>query len=235
MIGRNRFLDVLGSLYIYNEHRGYSSIDRVLEAVLAKCPDETAFIAAVRKHRADERKHYMMFKRWFELRGVMPLAVDRTCGHIDRLIALTFGTTIEDMDTSLVVADDAAFQKLCRVIMLTEQRGERQLDVLLRSPAVRSDKALTKIFEVIRIDEPSHWEPYHGWLERHGGSGVRLSERIADWLVHKTLILVKLPLIYLNPRVRRRTDWLDSADVVPMAASAANFARPEPAQGRAGG
>ena len=30
---RNRYLDVLGSIYIYNEHRGYTSIDRVLAAV----------------------------------------------------------------------------------------------------------------------------------------------------------------------------------------------------------
>ena len=30
---RRRYLDLLGSIYIYNEHRGYTSIDRVLEAV----------------------------------------------------------------------------------------------------------------------------------------------------------------------------------------------------------
>jgi hypothetical protein len=215
MIGRSRFLDVLASLYIYNEHRGYSSIDRVLEAVLAKCPEEADFIAAVRKHRADERKHYMMFKRWFELRGVMPFAVDHTCGHIDRLIGLTFGSTIDDLDTQAIVADDALFQKLCRIIMLTEQRGERQLKVLLRSPSVRSDRVLTKIFEVIHVDEPSHWMPYAGWLARHGGRRARLSERLADALVHKTLILLKLPLLYLNPRLARRTDWLDPADEPP--------------------
>lgn len=218
MIGRRRFLDVLGSLYIYNEHRGYSSIDRVLEAVLLKCPEEAEFIEAVRKHRADERKHYVMFKRYFELRGEMPYVVDRTCGHIDRLIGMTFGTTIDDLDTEAVVADDPLFQKLCRIIMLTEQRGERQLDVLLRSPAVLSDRALTRIFEVIRVDEPSHWQPYHGWLARHGGKAPTLAERAADWLVHKTLILVKLPLLYLNPRLSRRTDWLDPVDAPGSAA-----------------
>jgi hypothetical protein len=36
---RSRFLDVLASIYIYNEHRGYTSLDRVLEAVRARCPD----------------------------------------------------------------------------------------------------------------------------------------------------------------------------------------------------
>ncbi|MET0137905.1 MAG: ferritin-like domain-containing protein [Sphingobium sp.] len=222
MIGRARFLDVLASLYIYNEHRGYSSIDRVLEAVLAKCPDEADFIAAVRKHRADERKHYMMFRRWFELRGTKPYVVDRTCGHIDRLIHLTFGTGIDEMDTTAIVADDALFKRLCRIIMLTEQRGERQLEVLLHSPAVRSDKALGRIFEVIRVDEPSHWQPYAGWLERHGGRRALRRERLADWFVHKTLILVKLPLLYLNPRLPRRTDWLDPADEVPRQGASAS-------------
>jgi len=27
---QRRYLDVLGSIYIYNEHRGYTAIDRVL-------------------------------------------------------------------------------------------------------------------------------------------------------------------------------------------------------------
>src|SRR5689334_10599610 len=70
---RRRYLDLLGSIYIYNEHRGYTSIDRILDAVKAHAPDDADFIAAVEKHRADERKHYVMFKRWFELQGKMPL------------------------------------------------------------------------------------------------------------------------------------------------------------------
>ena len=81
-----RYLDLLGSIYIYNEHRGYTAIDRVLEAVRARSPDDHALIAAIESHRADERKHYVMFRRWFERRGVMPLALDRTFGHIDRFI-----------------------------------------------------------------------------------------------------------------------------------------------------
>ena len=39
-----------------------------------------------------------------------------------------------------------------------------------------------------------------------------LRERLADSWVHRSLILVKLPLLYLNPRLRRRTDWYDSAE-----------------------
>ncbi|MEZ5742188.1 MAG: ferritin-like domain-containing protein [Sphingomonadaceae bacterium] len=220
MIGRRRFLDLLASLYIYNEYRGYSSIDRLLAAVRRKCPDETDFIAAVEKHRADERKHYLMFKRYFELRGAKPFFVNRTCGHIDRFIEMVFGTRIDDLDNDAIVADDAAFKKLCRVVMITEQRGERQLDVLLKSPAVTSDNTLTRIFEVIRKDEPDHWQPYHNWLVEHGGARTRWSERAADWLIHKTLVLVKLPSLFLNPALARRDDWLDPADADRTGAAA---------------
>ena len=120
---RRRYLDLLGSIYIYNEHRGYTSIDRVLEAVKVRSPDDTQLIADIEKHRADERKHYVMFKRWFELQGKMPLKVDRTCGHIDRFVEIVFGRTIEELDTEKIIADDDEFEKLCRVISLTEQRG----------------------------------------------------------------------------------------------------------------
>src|ERR1700712_2325372 len=104
---RRRYLDVLASIYIYNEHRGYTSIDRVLLAVRIRCPDDAIFIAAIEKHRADERNHYTMFRRWFELRGTMPLAVDRACGHIDRFVEIIFGVTIDDLDANAVIASDA--------------------------------------------------------------------------------------------------------------------------------
>jgi hypothetical protein len=42
-----RYLDVLGSIYIYNEHRGYTALDRVLDAVRARSPDDTELIAAI--------------------------------------------------------------------------------------------------------------------------------------------------------------------------------------------
>ncbi|MEY2944279.1 MAG: hypothetical protein RLY97_2293, partial [Pseudomonadota bacterium] len=80
---RARYLDVLASIYLYNEHRGYTALDRVLTAAHAICPDETTFIAAVTQHRAEEEKHYRMFRRWFERQGTMPLAVDAGFGHID--------------------------------------------------------------------------------------------------------------------------------------------------------
>jgi len=221
-----RYLDILASIYIYNEHRGYSSLDRVLEAVRARCPDDRAFIAEVEKHRADERRHYVMFRRYFEARGETPYAVDRTCGHIDRLIRLTFGCHIDDLDTAAVVADGRLFNRLCRIIMITEQRGMRMVDTLLASRLVRSDRALTKIFRVVERDEPSHWMPYDAWLARHDGGRPRLGERLADFWVHVSLVLAKLPLLYLNPRLARRRGWYDDGEpeaveaTLPAAAAA---------------
>jgi len=212
---RRRYLDILASVYIYNEHRGYQSLDRVLEAVRAKFPDAGAFIAQVEKHRADERKHYLMFRRYFEHLGTMPFFVVRTCGHIDRLIKLSFGCHIDDLDTAAVVASDDLFNRLCRIVMITEIRGMNQVDELLQSFIVKSDHALIKIFKVVERDEPSHWMPYKAWLEAHEGGAPRLSERIADAWVHRSLIFVKLPLLYLNPWLKRRTDWQDSRDTLP--------------------
>lgn len=209
---RERYLDVLGSIYIYNEHRGYSSIDRVLAAVRARWPGDRGFIAELEKHRADERKHYLLFRRWFEKRGKMPLKVDKTCGHIDRLVRLTFGCHVDDLDQDAITADPALFAKLCRIIMLTEQRGMRQVDILLQSAIIHGDARLHKIFKVIEIDEPSHWAPYEAWLKRSGGGAPSWGERLADTIVHRTLLLIKLPALFLNPFVRRRGEWQDGDD-----------------------
>jgi hypothetical protein len=222
LLGRMRrhYLDILASIYIYNEHRGYRSLDRVLEAVRLRCPDDIIFTAQVEKHRADERKHYAMFRRYFELRGEMPYAVDRTCGHIDRLIRMTFGCHIDDLDTDAVVAQPELFNKLCRIIMITEIRGMHMVDTLLQSLLVKADRPLTKIFKVIEKDEPSHWMPYDAWLQCHDGGKPRLFERLADFWVHLSLVLVKLPLLYCNPRLSRRTSWQDDE------AAAANESQP---------
>ncbi len=216
---RRRYLDVLASIYIYNEHRGYSSLDRVLEAVRAKFPDARAFIAQVEKHRADERKHYLMFRRWFEMRGTMPILVDRTCGHIDRFVEIMFGKRIDELDTMTVVDDDAQFEKLCRVISLTEQRGHRQVKILLDHPLVRHDRTLMKIFRIIEKDEPSHWQPYDAWLSANGKREPRWWEHAVDLFIHSELLFLKLPALILTPRLKRRTDWADSADPAERLAS----------------
>ena len=205
-----RYLDVLGSIYIYNEHRGYTAIERVLQAVRERYPEDVEFIAAIEQHRLDERKHYVMFRRWFERRGVMPLALDRTFGHIDRFIEIMFGTSIDAMDTDKVISDDALFERLCRVVSLTEQRGYRILEDLLKNRFVRGDPILVRIFTIIREDEPSHWAPYEAWLRHHGRREPGWWERTVDRFIHSELIFLKLPILFLNPWIGRRADWADA-------------------------
>jgi hypothetical protein len=215
---RNRWLDLVMSIYVYNEHRGYTALDRVLRAVQARNPEDLEFIAEIERHRADERKHYMMFKRWFEKRGSMPLFVDRTCGHIDRFVEIMFRSRIDELDELALIKDDRNFEKLCRVISLTEQRGYRQVEVLLRHPFVRGDARLTKIFEIIHEDEPSHWAPYDRWLNRHGGRGPAWWERIVDSFIHSELMVLKLPILFMMPRLERRRSWPDAHDHATAAA-----------------
>lgn len=213
---RERYLDVLASIYLYNEHRGYTSLDRVLEAVRLCCPEDHAFQAQIAKHRADERKHYLMFKRWFERQGRMPLQVDRGVGHIDRFIQWVFRCSIEQLDTARIVADPAEFERLCRVIMLTEQRGLRQVEVLLKSRIVRSDPVMRRIFEIVHRDEPDHFLPYQRWLERQGRAIARWNERAADWSIHKVLMLGKLPALFLDAGRARMERWPDHGEAAAV-------------------
>lgn len=209
---RDRYLTLLASIYIYNEHRGYTAIDRVLQAVRARSPDDRELITAIERHRADERTHYVMFRRWFELRGEMPLLVDRTCGHIDRFVEIMFGSTIDELDTRAVIDSDELFEKLCRVISLTEKRGHKQVEILMRHPLVRDDKVMMKIFRIVEKDEPSHWAPYDAWLKAHGKREPKWWERAVDTFIHSELLFLKLPVLFLTPRLRRRVDWADAHD-----------------------
>lgn len=210
---RARYLDVLASIYLYNEHRGYTALDRVLAAARAACPEDAGFIAAIERHRADERKHYVMFRRWFELNGRMPLRTGRGFGHIDHFIGAVFGCSIDNLDTEAVIADPGAFARLCRVIALTEERGLWQVEKLLHNAHVRSDPAMRRIFEVVHRDEPSHFLPYQGWLRAHGQPAARLNERIADWCIHKLLLLAKLPALFLDAAAPRLERWPDEGEM----------------------
>ena len=214
---QRRYLDLLGSIYIYNEHRGYTAIDRVLQAVKIRWPHDSKLIQSIEKHRADERKHYLMFRRWFERRGTMPIAVDRACGHIDRFVSIMFRSTIDDLDTMWVIERDDRFERLCRVISLTEKRGHRQVEILLRHPIVQKDSGLMKIFRIIEKDEPSHWAPYDSWLRDHGRREPRWWERAVDGFIHSELLFLKLPALFATPRLRRRSDWPDRHDAKPEA------------------
>jgi hypothetical protein len=211
---RARYLDVLASVYLYNEHRGYTALDRVIAAVRQRCPDDHRFIAEIEQHRADEFKHYTMFKRWFQRQGRMPLALDTSAGHIDRFILKAFGCAIDQLDTSAVVASGEAFEKLCRVIMLTEQRGLRQVEILLANRQVRSDPVLTRIFTIIHKDEPDHFLPYLNWLKREGRVTARWQEKWIDFQIHCSLLLAKIPAIFLDAGLPRMTRWPEETDPV---------------------
>ncbi|NOU04156.1 MAG: ferritin-like domain-containing protein [Novosphingobium sp.] len=214
---RERYLDVLASIYIYNEFRGYTSLDRVLEAVRLRCPDEPDFQHEIEKHRADEEKHYHMFRRWFERQGRMPLRVDSGVGHIDRFIQWVFHCTIEELDTGAIVAAPEEFERLCRVIMLTEQRGYRQVEIILKNRLIMSDPVMKKIFEIVHKDEPDHFLPYQNWLERQGRATAKWNERAADWCIHKVLMLVKLPALFLDAGRPRMERWPDEDQVANAA------------------
>lgn len=69
----------------------------------------------------------------------MPFALDRAFGHIDRFIEIVFRKSIDELDTQAVVDSDELFEKLCRVISLTERRGHRTVQALLRNPIVLKD------------------------------------------------------------------------------------------------
>jgi hypothetical protein len=207
-----RYLDVLGSIYVYNEHRGYTAIDRVLDAVRARWPDDRRLIDRIERHRADERKHYLMFRRWFERRGRMPLAVDRAYGHIDRFVSIMFRSTIDELKPMQIVGRDDLFERMCRVIALTEKRGHLQVEKLLRHPLVRADGTLMKIFRIIERDEPSHWAPYEDWLAGHGRRQASWWERAIDRLIHGELLFLKIPVLFLTPWLRRREYWPDEDD-----------------------
>ena len=104
-----------------------------------------------------------------------------------------------------MIDSDELFERLCRVISLTEQRGYRILEDLLGNRFVRSDPILTRIFQIIRKDEPSHWAPYEGWLRKHGKRQPRRWERAVDSFIHSELLFLKLPVLFLNPWMGRRT------------------------------
>jgi hypothetical protein len=155
----------------------------------------------------------------------MPIAVDSTCGHIDRFVGIMFGKAIDDLDPMHVIDSDELFERLCRVISLTEKRGHRQVEILLRHPVVRSDPTLMKMFRIIREDEPSHWAPYDKWLRANGRRPPAWWERAVDHFIHGELLFLKLPLLFLAPRLKRRTSWPDEHDVPGAPAGAAVAAR----------
>ena len=200
---RDRFLDVVLSIYIHNEAQGYRYLDRLGDAFAERFPEDEEMLAAIRKHARDERKHYDMFRHWFRIRGRMPFRIGRSVGYCDRIVKRVFGQGIADLDPAGLLGSDDAFFRLCRVIMVTEERGMKQVEMVLRNPLVRTDPDLVRIFNVIREDEPSHCEPYRRWLRSRGVPEPTLRERSADLWVHGSTLAVLIPGLFGNPVLRR--------------------------------
>jgi hypothetical protein len=69
-----------------------------------------------------------------------------------------------------------------------------------------------KIFRIIEQDEPSHWAPYDQWLRAHGCRQASWWERAIDTFIHRELLFLKLPILFLSPRLARLTAWPDERD-----------------------
>ena len=130
-----------------------------------------------------------------------------------------FRSAIDDLDPMQIIHRDDLFERLCRIISLTERRGMKQVEILLRHPLVKHDKTLIRIFKVIEKDEPSHWAPYDGWIRAHGGRDPKWWERAIDTFIHSELLFLKLPVLFFNPWLRRREDWADASDPAERLAS----------------
>lgn len=197
-----RLRELIVSIYLYNEWRGYTQLEDELLPRLAEDPRfDRELVEGVRSHAADEKKHHKMFLGWFAERRTSPFVVGPSVGYFDTLVRRLFAGA----DSGAMVATPESFARLCRAIVTTERRGIRQLDGLLKKGFVREDARLTRVFETIRKDEPSHFAPYERWLELNGHRGPRLRERLADLLVHYTIAVLVVPLLFFNPKLKRVT------------------------------
>ena len=200
-----RFREVLMSIYLYNEHRGYTQLEALEAALRARRPHERALADAVAKHARDERKHYQMFRAWFRKRGRMPFHVDARAGYIDRLVRAVGREPLDQLDFGATVTDAASLRQLCHLIALTERRGLAQVRWLLGFEPVARDASLHALFTVVERDEPSHFEPYRAWLAEHGVGDPSFREHMADVATHLSIVCTQLPKLLLDPRLPRLT------------------------------
>lgn len=193
-----RFLDLVLSVYLYNEWRGYVQMETSLIPKLEADPNmDPAFLVAVKKHCADEKKHYNMFKGYFVSKGRMPFAVGASIGYFDVLSGVLLGRKDD------VELNQENFAKLCRAIVTTEYRGIHQVDTMLKWRSIQRDERLHRIFQVVKVDEPSHFIPYNEWLEKNGHRGPSTFEKIADWVIHYSIAALIIPVHFLNFRLKR--------------------------------
>jgi hypothetical protein len=195
------------SIYIYNEYTGYTELEKLLASIINNYPTETTFIAAVRKHMEDEKKHYQMFKVYFAKKGTLPFVVTKKYGYIDLFVKHIFNEDLKTLDQNKIINDEKEFMKLCRLIMMTEFRGMKQVKTLLKSPLIKRSKSLTRIFKIVERDEPSHCYPYQYWLKKFNSHEPRLKEKLVDLFIHYSLMIYKVPILLLNRKLERMNEF----------------------------
>lgn len=209
MINRliNRLHDVIASVYLYNEYTGYKELEKFQIAIEINYPEEKDFINAVKKHYEDEQKHYLIFRNYFKSKNIFPFKIDKTYGYIDLFINHIFNKPIEELNHDEIIHNKHLFFKLCRLIMLTEFRGMKQVDLLLKGPLIKNNISLKKIFKVIERDEPSHCYPYQYWLKKHSAHQPQIQEKLTDLWIHYSLTFIKIPFLFLNFRLKRMAEF----------------------------
>lgn len=189
---------VLLSVYIHNEYQGFSQLELLLKAFKEKYPLEIEMQAAIARHAADEKKHYLIFKNFFERTHQLPIRVGAGASYVDQFIKLIFKKPLKQLNQKELLSEDESFYRLCRLIMMTERRGLKQVRWLLNTRWIKRHDWLEKAFRVVEKDEPSHFEPYELWLKRNGKDLPTWKEKSADFLIHHSLVFFRVPLLYFN-------------------------------------
>ncbi len=193
-----RLTRIILSIYLYNEYQGYTQLKKLRDSFKSKFPADIEMLDSISKHANDEKKHHLMFQNYFNKMEVNPLPIDSKLGYIDQLVLRIFGKPIVDLDQSELLETKEKFHTLLRTIMITEERGLKQVEWLLSQKFVRNDRLLHGIFAVIHRDEPSHFMPYKKYLEDQSAELVSFRERFADFRVHYYMVLFQVPKLYLK-------------------------------------
>ena len=215
----DRAVDLLLSIYLYNEYQGYTQIGLLIRQLENGRGFGKEFLEAVRKHQADERKHYFMFIDYFEHEGRMPFSVGRSIGHFDILVKALTGEWTWEHDRH-VLTQPKQFAPIARAIVTTEIRGLKQVRSLLKSRAIKSRPHLARIFAVIERDEPSHFLPYQKWLNDQKLRPPGPREAFFDKVIHYGIAMILAPILYFNFALPRLEKYPHQREVRPLTSPA---------------
>ena len=120
-------------------------------------------------------------------------------------------------------------EDLIRLRMLLEQSdwpGARAFvkELAVRWPLSRHVQHYAEVLQppAVRLAPGPNSRPLdreNAWLRAHGVRDPKWWERAVDTFIHSELIVLKLPFLFLNPFLKRRTDWADASDPAERLAS----------------